>query len=273
MNAAAVKRMQIERKLRLAIEQEAFQLHLQPVLDLNTGRVVGTEALIRWQDPESGQLTQPAEFIPVAETSGLILPIGDWVLREACQIARSWRDGPLSTLFISVNVSALQVESGQLAEKVREVLEESGLEPHRLEIEITETVLMASANTVQAELERLRELGVSVALDDFGVDYSSLNYLRQFSIDKLKIDRSFVQGCIKRNDQRSIVRAIVALAHALGHRVVAEGIEEKAEERFLLDEGCDLGQGFLFSRPLPLAQFESFVLANAAARRVGNLGH
>ena len=273
MNAAAVRRMHIERKLRQAIEQDAFQLHLQPVIDLSTGRVIGAEALIRWLDAETGQLVPPADFIPIAETSGLILPIGDWVLSEACRIAHRWRDGPMSELRISVNVSALQVESGQLSTRVRDTLNECGLEPCRLELELTETVIMASAKTVQTELQQLRELGVSVALDDFGVGYSSLNYLRHFSLDKLKIDRSFVRGCIDRDDQRSIVRAIIALAHALGHRVVAEGIEDDEERRFLLDEGCDLGQGFLFSRPLPLAQFESFVIESGVNVRTGTGWH
>ncbi|MCB1774010.1 MAG: EAL domain-containing protein [Gammaproteobacteria bacterium] len=266
MNAAALRRMQIERKLHQAIGQDAFELHLQPILDLADGRVVGAEALVRWRDAETGRLVPPGDFIPVAETSGLILPIGDWVLSEACRVARRWRDGPMSELRISVNVSALQVESGQLSERVRDTLHQSGLEPCRLELELTETVIMASAKTVQDELQQLREMGVSVALDDFGVGYSSLNYLRHFSLDKLKIDRSFVRGCIGREDQRSIVRAIIAMAHALGHRVVAEGIEDDKERRFLLNEGCDLGQGFLFSRPLPLEQFERFVLENAVDR-------
>jgi diguanylate cyclase (GGDEF)-like protein len=255
MNAAAVHRMQMERRLRRALERDEFVLHFQPIVDLRTGRLAGAEALLRWQDPETGRLVPPDDFIPVAEASGLILPIGDWVLQAAAAVAKAWPSHGAPPPRVSVNASALQVEQGGLAGKVAATLAGTGLEPSRLEIELTETVVMSSVAEVQAELRQLQALGVTVALDDFGIGYSSLSYLRRFSIDKLKIDRGFVRGCVSDTSQRSIVSAIIAMAHALDLRVVAEGIESEGERAFLCAEGCDLGQGYLFSRPVPAAEF------------------
>jgi diguanylate cyclase (GGDEF)-like protein len=266
MNAAAVHRMQMERRLRRALERDEFVLHFQPIIDLVTGGIVGAEALLRWQDAETGRLVPPDAFIPVAEASGLILPIGDWVLQAAAAIAQGWPSPDRPPLVVSVNASALQVEQGGLATKVAAALQQSGLAPARLEIELTETVLMSSVAEVQAQLRQLRTLGVTVTLDDFGMGYSSLSYLQRFSIDKLKIDRGFVGGCMSDAGQRSIVSAIVAMAHALDLRVVAEGIEREDERTFLCDEGCDFGQGYLFSRPLPATEFERLLTGLAAAR-------
>lgn len=265
MNVAAVHRMQTERRLRRALERDEFVLHFQPIVDLRTGVVVGAEALLRWQDPETGDLVPPDEFIPVAEACGLILPIGDWVLESATAIARGWPSHGPAPLRVCVNVSALQVEQGGLAARVAATLEQTGLEPSRLEVELTETVIMSSVATVQAELDQLKALGVTVALDDFGIGYSSLGYLRRFSIDTLKIDRSFVAGCMSQPSQRGIVSAVIAMAQALELRIVAEGIESDDERAFLCAEGCNLGQGYLFSRPLPAAEFERLLATGERA--------
>jgi EAL domain-containing protein (putative c-di-GMP-specific phosphodiesterase class I) len=256
----------MERRLRRALERDEFVLHFQPIIDMRTGRIAGAEALLRWQDPETGRLVPPDEFIPVAEASGLILPIGDWVLQSAAAIAQAWPSRGLPPLRVSVNASALQVEQGGLADRIAATLEETGLAPSRLEVELTETVIMSSVAEVQTELRQLQALGVTVALDDFGIGYSSLSYLRRFSIDTLKIDRGFVGGCTADASQRSIVSAIIAMAHALDLRVVAEGIELEGERAFLCAEDCDLGQGYLFSRPLPAAEFERLATLRDAAR-------
>lgn len=268
MNAAVVRRMHMERRLRQALERQEFVLHFQPVIELRSGRILGAEALVRWQDLDTGRLVPPDEFIPLAEATGLILPLGEWVLLQACTLAKGWQDRGLPRLQVGVNASALQVERGELSQKVREVLALTGLAAEWLELELTETVIMAAAAEVQAELTRLQALGCSIALDDFGVGYSSLNYLRHFSIDKLKIDRSFVRDCAGVTSQGGIVTAIIALAHAFGHKVVGEGVETEGELAFLQAQGCDLGQGFLFSRPLPAAEFEALLEQQAVATRL-----
>jgi predicted signal transduction protein with EAL and GGDEF domain len=265
MNAAVVRRMDMERRLRQALERQEFQLYFQPIVDLGSRRIVGAEALLRWHDGEAGRLVPPDEFIPVAEASGLILPLGEWVLQEACRVAKSWQARGLEPLKVSVNASALQLERGQLARKVDAVLAQTALDACWLEVELTETIVMSAVADVQADLRQLRARGVTIALDDFGVGYSSLNYLRHFSIDKLKIDRSFVRGCMDEPNQRSIITAIIALAQALGYKVVGEGIETQAELEFLQGQRCDLGQGYLFSRPLPLPQFEALLASQDAA--------
>jgi diguanylate cyclase (GGDEF)-like protein len=269
MNESAVRRLQLERRLRQGLEREEFLLHFQPIIDLHTGRIVGAEALVRWQDRETGRLVPPDEFIPTAEASGLILPLGEWVLRESCRVAKSWQDRRLPRLQVAVNASALQIERGELSGKVQKVLEQTGLDAQWLGLELTETVIMSSAAQVRDDLLELQALGVTIALDDFGVGYSSLNYLRRFAIDKLKIDRSFVHGCSDLASQGSIVTAIIAMAHALGHKVVGEGIETRAELDFLRAHGCDLGQGYLFSAALPVAEFEALMVATADARKGG----
>jgi diguanylate cyclase (GGDEF)-like protein len=267
MNETALRRMQMETRLRRALDNREFALFLQPIVDLAHGGIVSAEALIRWHDTETGQMVMPDEFIPVAESSGLILPIGEWVLEEACRISLRLQDRGLPALRIGVNASALQIENGQLVSRIEQVLRDTGLQPQRLELELTETVIMSAARSVQGDLERLRAMGVSLALDDFGVGYSSLSYLRHFAIDKLKIDRRFVHGCVDDESQRSIVEAIIALAHALGYRVVGEGIEDTRERNFLAARGCDLGQGFLFYRPMPAERFEALVTLSGAMPR------
>ncbi len=221
------------------------------MIDLATDRIVGFEALVRWQHPIRG-LVPPIAFIPLAEETGLILPLGRWVLETACRQARAWRDarpnGP--ELFMSVNLSARQFVQADLVDQVAAILADSGLDPRGLEIEITESVLMDQSEAGIRTLGRLRELGVRLVLDDFGTGYSSLSYLKHLPLDTIKIDRSFVAGLADVTD-RSIVEAVVALARGLRIGVVAEGIETEVQRRILRDIGCDVGQGYLFSRPLP----------------------
>jgi EAL domain-containing protein (putative c-di-GMP-specific phosphodiesterase class I) len=259
MNTAAMQRMHMEQRLRRALERKEFTLHFQPIVELASNRIVGAEALLRWHDTENDCLVRPDEFIPAAEASGLIIPLGEWVLEEACTIARDWQERGLPPIKVAVNVSTMQLERSALTQITRDILLATGLEAARLELELTETVVMSLSAEVKEDLKSLQALGVSIALDDFGMGYSSLNYLRHLPIDKLKIDRSFVHGCVEQADQRSIIVAIIALAHALGYSVVGEGIETTQELGLLRQQGCDLGQGFLFSRPLTADRFADLV--------------
>jgi diguanylate cyclase (GGDEF)-like protein len=251
MSDQTIERIDLENDLRQAIERGELRLHYQPLIDLDTERVVGFEALVRWQHPVRG-LVPPVAFIPLAEETGLILPLGRWVLETACRQARDWRaatpDEP--DLFMSVNLSARQFVQADLVDEVAAILAETGLDPSSLEIEITESVLMDQSEAGIRTLARLRELGVRLVLDDFGTGYSSLSYLKHLPLDTIKIDRTFVAGLASVTD-RSIVEAVVALARGLRIGVVAEGIETEAQQRILRDIGCDVGQGYLFSRPLP----------------------
>jgi EAL domain-containing protein (putative c-di-GMP-specific phosphodiesterase class I) len=251
MSRQTIERIDLENDLRGGIERGELRLHYQPLIDLATDRIVGFEALVRWEHPVRG-LVPPLAFVPLAEETGMILPLGRWVLERACQQARAWRDahpnGP--ALFMSVNLSARQFADPELVDQVREILDESGLEPAGLEIEITESVLMDQSEIGIDTLRRLRELGVRLVLDDFGTGYSSLSYLKHLPLDTIKIDRSFVAGIDGETD-RSIVEAVIALAHGLRISVVAEGIETEAQFEQLRSMGCDVGQGFLFARPLP----------------------
>ncbi len=259
LTARAEKRMAIETGLRHALEREEFLLHYQPRLDLKTGAIVGMEALLRWRHPEKG-LVSPAEFIPVAEETGLIVPIGAWVLRTACAQAKAWQDQGLPALVMAVNLSPRQFRQGQIARQVAEVLGETGLPAGCLELEITESLLVDGADTsVLSALEALKALGVTLAIDDFGTGYSSLSYLKRFPIDTLKIDQSFVRGITSDPDDASLVQAIIAIARSLRLNVIAEGVETEAQLDYLRRHDCDHMQGYYFSRPLPAEQCAALV--------------
>lgn len=243
-------RLAMETSLRRALERDEFLLHYQPKVDLSTGRVTGVEALLRWQDRDRG-IVAPNEFIPIAEESGLILPIGDWVLRAACLEVKRWHDEGLGGLRLSVNLSSRQFRHKRLVGNIARILEETGFDARCLEFEITESVLMDLDNQVSDVLARIKGMGISVSIDDFGTGYSSLSYLKRFPIDTLKIDRSFVRDVPVDLDDVAIVRAIIAMARSLRMRTVAEGVEQEEQMRFLRAEGCNEMQGFLYSAPLP----------------------
>jgi len=251
MSEATLERVELENDLRRALERGELRLHYQPLVDLATDRIVGLEALVRWAHPTRG-LIPPASFIPVAEETGLIVPIGRWVLETACRQARRWLDEmPESPLVMSVNLSARQFGHPTLVDDIRATLEASGLPADRLELEITESVLLAEAEDSATALQAIRDLGVGLVLDDFGTGYSSLSYLRRIPLDAIKIDRSFVNGIDDDNSNLPIVKAVIDLAHALGIEVVAEGIETAGQLGRLRDLVCDRGQGYFFARPQP----------------------
>ena len=254
MNLKAVERQSIEGSLRRALEREEFLLHYQPKVNLDTSEITGLEALIRWQCPDRG-LVPPAQFIPIAEDCGLILPIGRWVLFEACRQAREWQDAGLPFKRISVNVSAAEFRAKTFLAGVSTALSETGLEARYLDLELTEGVLMDDAEATASILKDLKRLGVHLAVDDFGTGYSSLSYLRQFPIDVLKIDQSFVQQISGDPNDSAIVTAIIEMGKSLNLRVIAEGIETPQQLAFLRSRRCAEGQGYLFSRPLAAAQF------------------
>jgi diguanylate cyclase (GGDEF)-like protein len=254
MNERAVARAHLESRLRQALERDEFELHFQPQYDLNTFRVIGAEALIRWRDAQ-GNPIQPMDFIPLAEETGLIVPIGEWVLRTACAQAVAWQKLGLPPLCIAVNVSGRQLRRDDFVTVVRSVLRDTGLEPHWLEIEITESLLMENLEASIGKLKELRALGVQVAIDDFGTGYSSMNYLHRLPIDRLKIDRSFIQNITQNGDDPVVARAIIALGHALGLSIVAEGVETETQSMFLRDQLCQTVQGFLYSHPLSAGEF------------------
>ena len=260
MNVRAVERQSIEESLRRAVEREEFALHYQPKVNLKTGAITGAEALLRWTHPTRGPVP-PAQFIPVAEDCGLILPIGAWALREACRQARAWADAGLPLTTMAVNVSAMEFRADSFLEGLFAILRETGLDPRSLELELTESVLMKRAESAASILRALRERGVQVALDDFGTGFSSLSYLRKFPVDALKIDQSFVRQISTAGDDTTIVRAVIALGRSLKLRVVAEGVEELAELEFLRAHHCDEAQGYYFSRPVPAPEFVSLLRA------------
>lgn len=246
----AMKRQSIEQNLRRALERQEFALHYQPKIDLSTGKISGTEALIRWTHPTRG-LISPADFVPIAEDCGLIVPIGKWVMQEACAQARAWADAGLQMGSMAVNVSSMEFGRAGFLNDIFAILAETGLTPRTLEIELTESVLMRQAAAAAVTLEALQAKGVRVAIDDFGTGYSSLSYLQKFRIDTLKIDQSFVRQITAGAGGTHIVNAVIAMAQNLDLRVVAEGVETREEFEFLCARGCDEGQGYYFSRPLP----------------------
>jgi diguanylate cyclase (GGDEF)-like protein len=250
MNARALERMELKNLMHKALERQEFLLHYQPQVDGGTGRIVGMEALVRWQLPGRG-LVSPAEFIPIAEQTGLIVPIGEWVLRTACAQNVAWQRSDLRPVRIAVNLSALQLKEQNLAGKVDGILKETGMEPGWLELEITESTIMHDIERAVSTLCDLHNLGVKITVDDFGTGYSSLYYLKKFALYALKIDRSFVNEITHNQDDAAIATAIVAMAHSLKLKVVAEGVETEEQLEMLRFLGCDLLQGFLFSKPLP----------------------
>jgi diguanylate cyclase (GGDEF)-like protein/PAS domain S-box-containing protein len=261
MGAQVEARKALERDLRRALKGGELQLYFQPQLDLAAGRIVGGEALVRWRHPRHG-LLRPAEFIPVAETSGLIVPLGTWVLQEACRQARAWRKTGLPPLTIAVNLSLAQCRNGDLRRMTWQALRATDLEPRWLELEVTESLFLSAGNGHIEDLRRLRTRGVRVSIDDFGTGYSSLGRLRQLPVDQIKIDRSFVAGVGHSADAEAIVRAVIRLGHSLGLRVVAEGVETGTQCAFLQAEGCDAAQGFHIAKPLPPGDFAALFTAN-----------
>jgi diguanylate cyclase (GGDEF)-like protein/PAS domain S-box-containing protein len=258
MDARAQSRRLIEIDLRAAIEGDALVPHYQPLIDLNSGLIIGAEALVRWPHPTRGMIS-PADFIPVAEETGLINVIGALMLRRACIDAARWP----SDISVAVNLSPLQFRTGNLLSIVMDALRQSGLPPKRLQLEITETLLLEKSDQVLATLHALRALGVQIAMDDFGTGYSSLSYLRSFPFDKIKIDRSFVRDLDSNPDAQAIMRAIISLGAGLDVTITAEGVETEAELACLRAEGCHEGQGFLFSRPRPNADITQLLTAQA----------
>ncbi len=254
MNVRAVERQFIEESLRRALELQEFTLHYQPKVNLTTGAITGAEALIRWTHSTRGPVP-PAHFIPVAEDCGLILPIGNWVLREACTQARAWVDGGLPITTIAVNISGVQFRNENFLDNVFAILHETGLDPRFLELELTESVLIKRAESAASVLQTLRAKGVQIAVDDFGTGYSSLSYLTKFPIDALKIDQSFVRQITTAPADTSIVTAVISMGQSLKLRVIAEGVESQQELAFLQAHQCEEAQGFYFSRPVPPQQF------------------
>lgn len=260
---AVQQRFQMLRDLRDAMDNDELSLHYQPQLDLKTGKVIGAEALIRWFKPDNSkqgfQFISPGEFIPVAEQSGLIVPIGEWVMMQACSDAMIWKEKHGHDIRVAVNVSAMQFANGNMVEYTEKVLRESGLEPSKLELEVTESVFMEDIDHTIATLKNLHALGVELAIDDFGTGYSSLSYLRQFPIDRLKIDQSFIRNALENADDAAITKTIVNLGHSLGLHVIAEGVETIEHEKFLIDHNCDEVQGYRYCRPVKQEDFIEFI--------------
>jgi diguanylate cyclase (GGDEF)-like protein len=252
MNEQALRQLGLENSLRRALEREEFVVHYQPQINTLTEQIVGVEALVRWRHPELG-LISPMEFIPLAEETGLIVPIGEWVLRTACAQNKEWQDEGFAPLRMSVNFSPRQFQQPGLVEQIRRSLGETGLAPHYLEVELTESSVMKDAELAIRTLRRLKETGVRVSIDDFGTGYSSLSYLKRFPIDTLKIDISFVRHSTTDPRDAAIVTAIITLAHSLGLKVIAEGVETEEQLGLLRALGCDEIQGYLFGKPLPAA--------------------
>jgi diguanylate cyclase (GGDEF)-like protein/PAS domain S-box-containing protein len=250
MNVRAVERQSIEGDLRFALERDEFVMHYQPKIELKSGEITGVEALIRWQHPERG-LVGPLQFISIAEDCGLMLPIGKWVLRESCRQAKAWQDAGLPAIDMAVNVSSVEFRNDEFLESVSTILTETRLEPRYLELELTESVLMQHAEFSVPLLQKLKAMGLRLAIDDFGTGYSSLSYLRQFPIDTLKVDQSFIHEINADTDEATIISAVINMGCRMKHRVIAEGVETAEQLAFLRAHGCDEGQGYYFARPMP----------------------
>lgn len=259
MKGKAVERLNMENNLRRALEKNEFFLEYQPKLDLDTGKIFGVEALVRWQDPNLG-LVSPASFIPVAEETGLIFPLGEWVLRTACAQAAEWQSEFPDQPIISVNLSGRQFHDDKLVEKVQQIVFDTGINPHMLELELTESTLMDGTESNLSKLNKLRAMGIRFSIDDFGIGYSSMSYLKRFPISTIKIDRSFVQGLPGDLEDVSIIKAIIALGLSLNMNLLAEGVETKEQADFLKANGCPNIQGYYFSRPLPARALTDLLL-------------
>jgi diguanylate cyclase (GGDEF)-like protein len=258
-------RLTLERELHHALERDELVLHYQPKVDLASGRICGAEALVRWQHPQRG-LLGPGAFIEVAEESGLIVPLGDWVLHEALRQAAAWRELGVPPFAVAVNVSSVQLRRPRMDHTVHDALAKAGLDGTSLCLELTESAIMETGVNVTSALHAIKELGVRLALDDFGTGYSSLSYLRRFPIDELKIDRSFIVECHAGNNSAAIItQAIITMAHAMRLSVVAEGVETEQQREFLRDNACDQYQGYLFSRPVPALALQALIAAAAGS--------
>lgn len=260
MNSEAFERLSMESDLRMALKKDELLLHYQPKIDIHSGNIIGMEALARWNHPERGCVS-PEKFIPVAEECGLIASIGEWVLRTACAQCRKWHESGLLSVPVAVNISAVQLHQKNIRDMIAEILSETGLDPHLLELEITEGVVMQDAESTIVTLRSLKELGISLSIDDFGTGYSSLNYLRYFPVDKLKIDRSFVRDISSDLDDATITRTIVSMGHSLRMKVIAEGVESAEQLSLLKEQGCDEIQGYYFSVPFPAEKLPDFLEA------------
>ena len=262
MNNRSYERLTLENKLRRALERQEFVLYYQPQVNAETGGIIGAEALVRWRHPELG-LVAPGMFIPIAEESNLIVAIGEWVLREACRQNRAWQDEGLSAITVAVNLSAMQFNQRNLTKMIAGVLEETGLDSHWLELEITESGIMRNCEAAVTTLFSLKQMGLKLSIDDFGTGYSSLSYLKKFPIDKLKIDQSFVRDITTNKDDAAIVGAIIGMAKGLNLRVVAEGVETSDHLCFLHSSGCFEMQGYYFSKPVPANEFRQLLLSDS----------
>ena len=272
MSIRSMHGLALEQDLRKALESDAFELYYQPKLELESGRLVGAEALIRWQNDE-GEFVPPSTFIPMAEESGMIIPIGDWVLREACQQANRWHQKYNVVPRIAVNISSQQFYQSDLQQTVMKALFEAGAKPSLLQLELTESILLRDVSKTIAMLEYLKNTGITLAIDDFGTGYSSLSYLKRFPIDALKIDRSFVMDLEASNDSATICAAIIAMARELGMTIIAEGVETVGQVDFLRAQRCDQIQGYLFSKPVPASEFEERFLATSETHfAIGSAG-
>lgn len=258
MNTSALKRLSFENNLRYALDRGEFQMYYQPKLDINTRKIIGMEGLIRWLHPEMGMVS-PAQFIPVAEDTGLIVPIGEWILYTACHESKVWIDRGFD-LNLSVNLSARQFQQPDLAESIITIVKAAEFDPKRLDLEVTESVIMKNAESAIQTLGKLRDANIKISIDDFGTGYSSLGYLKRLPIDILKIDKSFIDDVTTNENDAALVVAIITLAHNLNLRVVAEGVETEDQLKFLQDLKCDEWQGYLFSKPVPAEEFGKLLL-------------
>ncbi|XVN15752.1 EAL domain-containing protein [Pseudomonas corrugata] len=258
MTHRAKRRLKLEAELRNALEQGELRVYYQPQVDLDTGNIGGLEALVRWQHPERGMIS-PGEFIPLAEESGLVIQLGDWVLHEVCRQIKNWSEAGIAPCQTAVNISAVQLSAGNLVKSVKNALAQTGIEPSQLELEITESYVMVDRDQSFKSLSELKALGVRLSIDDFGTGYSSLGYLQQLEVHRLKIDLSFVRDMTTNAGNASIVKAIIALGHSLGLEVVAEGVEHPGQARYLRSMHCDLIQGYLISHPMPVEDTERFL--------------
>jgi EAL domain-containing protein (putative c-di-GMP-specific phosphodiesterase class I) len=257
MNEVVKKQVRLTALLSRSIEREQFILCYQPQIDLSTGKMFGVEALIRWHSPELG-LVSPLEFIPTAEATGLIVAIGDWVLRTACFQGKYWLDEGLNDFRIAVNLSSVQFQQGHLATRLKQILIETQFPPTLLELEITESITMSNKTEVFTMLKELKLLGVKISIDDFGTGYSSLSYLKIMPVDKIKIDQSFVRDIASDSNDAAIVNAIIAMAHGLNLEVIAEGVETKEQLDFLISKDCHEAQGYYFSKPISAEEITAF---------------
>jgi predicted signal transduction protein with EAL and GGDEF domain len=270
MNAQVVERLTLESGLRLALDKKQLFLVYQPQMDIATGRITGLEALLRWQHPDLG-LVPPDKFIRIAENSGLIVPIGEWVLRTACAQAEKWQEEGLLTGPVAVNVSAVQFRQEGFCELIKKILHETHLAPQYLELELTESVLLSNKDVMLLVLQQLEAMGLKLAIDDFGTGYSSFSYLREFRVSRLKIDRSFVRDVAVKSDDAAIATAIISMAKSLNLKVIAEGVEDEPQMSFLRAHHCDEIQGYYFSKPL--APEDTAVKLRGAAVRVLSAKH